>query len=95
MKQKTAMMQLIDLIKKDIENASTNGYETDEYLDALHGVLFDAENLIEEEKDQIYEAFLGGWNEEFDLEEGETIPEVDSPYYKYYKETYEQVDDKA
>ena len=89
MKEKTAMMQLIELVNKDIEEAAINGYKSEEYLDALHGVIFDAESLLEEEQEQIYDAFVAGWNEE-DMEEGQEIEEEDSPYYKYYNETFEK-----
>ena len=88
MKEKTAMMQLIDLVNKDIKDAEINGYKSEEYLDALHGVIFDAESLLEDEQEQIYDAYVGGWNDDTDLKDDEIMHHEDSPYYKYYRDMY-------
>ena len=45
---------------------------------------------LEIEKEQIYDAFVEGWGEENNMEEGEIMNGEDSPYYKYYIDTYKQ-----
>ena len=88
MKEKTAMMKLIDLVNKDIKESEINGYKSEEYLDALHGVIFDAESLLEDEQEQIWDAHLAGENHECDMEEGEIRDSRECGHYKYYQDTY-------
>jgi hypothetical protein len=89
MKEQTAMMELIEKLKNDIKEMNEDGSYSEDFIDATYCAIFEAEQLLEVEQEQIYDSYVAGWNDDTDLDDDELMPEKDSPYYKYYQDTYQ------
>ena len=89
MKEQTAMMELIEKLKNDIKEVNEDGDCNDGFIEAIEYVLFMAKDLLEVEQEQIYDSYVAGWGDDTELGEDEIMPEKDSPYYKYYQDTYQ------
>jgi len=89
MKELTAMQELIEKLKNDIKEANEDGDCSDGFIEAIGYVVFVAEDLLEVEQEQIYDSYVAGWGDDTKLGEDEIMLEKDSPYYKYYQDTYQ------
>ena len=89
MKEQTALMELIEMLKNDIKDMNEDGDYSDGFIEAIEYVLFMAKDLLEVEKEQIWDAHLAGENHDCDMEEGEIRDSRECGHYKYYQNTYQ------
>jgi hypothetical protein len=89
MKEQTAMQELIEKLKNDIKEMNEDGDCSDGFVEAIEYVVFLAEDLLEVEQEQIWDAHLAGENHDCDMEEGEIRDSRECGHYKYYQNTYQ------
>jgi hypothetical protein len=89
MKEQTAMQELIEKLKNDIKEVNEDDDCRDCFIEAIEYVLFVAEDLLEIEQEQIWDAHLAGENHDCDMEEGEIRDSRECGHYKYYQNTYQ------
>ena len=89
MEEQTAMQELIEKLKNDIKEENKNSDCSDGFIEAIEYVLFLAEDLLEVEQEQIWDAHLAGENHDCDMEEGEIRDSRECGHYKYYQNTYQ------
>jgi len=88
MKEQTALMELIEMLNKNIKKVTQDNEFGQGFIYAYECAIHMAEDLLEVEQEQIYDSYVAGWGDDTELGDDEIMPEKDSPYYKYYRDTY-------
>jgi hypothetical protein len=88
MKENTAMQELIRQLKNDLQEVYDSDNYSEDFADATSCAIFMAEQLLELEQEQIWDAHLAGENHDCDMEEGEIRDSRECGHYKYYQDTY-------
>jgi hypothetical protein len=83
-KENTALMELIRILRNDIERMSEDGSLTEDFHDATECAIFEAQQLLVDEREMIYDAYVGGMNN-IDDEGGF---KHEAGFVQYYKEKY-------
>ena len=82
------MQELIRQLKNDLQEVYDSDNYSEDFADATSCAIFMAEELLELEQEQIWDAHIAGENHDCDMEEGEIRDSRDCGHYKYYQDTY-------
>ena len=88
MKEQTALMELIEMLNKNIKEVTQDNEFGQGFIYGYECAIHMAEDLLQVEQEQIYDSYVAGWGDDTELGDDEIMPEKDSPYYKYYRDTY-------
>lgn len=88
MKEQTALMELIEMLNKNIKEVTQDNEFGQGFIYGCECAIHIAEDLLQVEQEQIYDSYVAGWGDDTELGDDEIMPEKDSPYYKYYRDTY-------
>lgn len=88
MKEQTALMELIEMLNKNIKEVTQDNEFGQGFIYGYECAIHMAEDLLQVEQEQIYDSYVAGWGDDTELGDDEFMPEKDSPYYKYYRDTY-------
>ena len=88
MKEQTALMELIEMLNKNIKEVTQDNEFGQGFIYGYECAIHMAEDLLQVEQEQIYDSYVAGWGDDTELGDDEFMPKEDSPYYKYYRDTY-------
>jgi hypothetical protein len=88
MKEQTALMELIEMLNKNIKEVTQDNEFGQGFIYGYECAIHMAEDLLQVEQEQIWDAHLAGENHECDMEEGEIRDSRECGHYKYYQDTY-------